>query len=52
MTDAGMDEMGMGLLPPGPDQGGEADEQAGQAVPADSADEPLEDAADGAGWPV
>jgi len=49
-TDAGMDELGMGgLLPPAPDQGGEADEQAGQAVPADSADKPLEDAAVGAG---
>ena len=53
MTDAGMDELGMGgLLPTAPDQGGDADEQAGQAVPADSADEPLEDAADGAGWAI
>ena len=51
-TDAQFDEMGMGLTPPGPDQGGEAGEQAGQAVPADSQDEPLEDAADGAGWAV
>lgn len=50
MSDAGMDELGMGgLLPTAPDQGGEADEPAGQAVPADSQDEPLEDAEDSAG---
>lgn len=50
MSDAGMDELGMGgLLPTTPDQGGEADEPAGQAVPADSQDKPLEDAEDSAG---
>ena len=50
MSDAGMDEMGMGsLIPP---QGGDANERARQAVPADSADEPLEDAEDSAGWMV
>ena len=39
-SDAGMDELGMGgLLPTVPDQGGGVDESAGQAVPADSADE-------------
>ncbi|MBQ6121878.1 MAG: DUF1073 domain-containing protein [Clostridia bacterium] len=52
-SDAGMDELGMGgLLPPAPDQGGGANEQAGQAVPEDSEEQQLEDAQDSAGWTI
>ena len=53
MSDAGMDELGMGgLLPTAPDQGGGANEQAGQAVPEDSEEQQLEDAQDSAGWTI
>lgn len=52
-SDAGMDELGMGgLLPAAPDQGGGANEQAGQAVPEDSEEQQLEDAQDSAGWTI
>lgn len=52
-SDAGMDELGMGgLLPTVPDQGGGANEQAGQAVPEDSEQQQLEDAQDSAGWTI
>ena len=40
-AEAKFDEMGGGLIPPSSEQGGEAGEQAGQAVPANGADEPV-----------